>query len=72
MEVDIRETGHILLIGRKEYILETRRQLDGYTEKGAFIPFDDLMDLAEAFRCSRSVPIRSGRARRSTISPAVS
>ena len=49
MEVDIRETGHILLIGRKEYILETRRQLDGYTEKGSFIPFDDLMDLAEAF-----------------------
>lgn len=49
MEVDIRETGHILLIGRKEFILETRRRLDGYTEKGAFIPFDDLMDLAEAF-----------------------
>ena len=60
MEVDIRETGHILLIGRKEYILETRRQLDGYTEKGSFIPFDDLMDLAEAFPRSRSVPIRSG------------
>lgn len=49
MEVDIRETGHILLIGRKEFILEIRRRLDGYTEKGAFIPFDDLMDLAEAF-----------------------
>ncbi|MEF7438914.1 PHP domain-containing protein [Paenibacillus lautus] len=49
MEVDIRETGHILLIGRKEVILEIRRRLDGYTEKGAFIPFDDLMDLAEAF-----------------------
>jgi len=49
MEVDIRETGHILLIGRKEFILETRRRLDGYTEKGAFIPFDDLMDLAEGF-----------------------
>lgn len=48
MEVDIPETGHILLIGRKEFIMETRRQLDGYTEKGAFIPFDDLMDLAEA------------------------
>ncbi|MGE7054108.1 tetratricopeptide repeat protein [Paenibacillus glucanolyticus] len=48
MEVDIRETGHILLIGRKEFILETRHQLNDYTEKGAFIPFDDLMDLAEA------------------------
>lgn len=48
MEVDIRETGHILLIGRKEDILHTRRQLDPYTEKGSFIPFDQLMDLAEA------------------------
>lgn len=47
MEVDIQETGHILLIGQKEHIFETRRQLDNYTEKGSFIPFDDLMDLAE-------------------------
>lgn len=48
MEVDIQETGHILLIGKKEHILETRRQLDNYTEKGSFISFDALMDLAEA------------------------
>lgn len=47
MEVDIQETGHILLIGQKEHILKARRQLDNYTEKGAFIAFDDLMDLAE-------------------------
>ncbi|MCM3702026.1 PHP domain-containing protein [Paenibacillus macerans] len=49
MEVDIRETGHILLIGRKEYILEVRRKLDDYTEKDAFIPFADLMTLAESY-----------------------
>ncbi|WP_334074071.1 PHP domain-containing protein [Paenibacillus sp. A14] len=48
MEVDIRETGHILLIGRKEHILEARQQLEPYTEKGGFIPFADLLTLAEA------------------------
>lgn len=49
MEVDIRETGHILLIGRKEHILDVRRQLEDYTDKGSFIPFADLMTLAEKF-----------------------
>ncbi|MCA1292273.1 PHP domain-containing protein [Paenibacillus sp. alder61] len=49
MEVDIRETGHILLIGRKEHILEARRHLETYTEKGRFIPFADLLTLAEAY-----------------------
>ncbi|MGG1876604.1 PHP domain-containing protein [Paenibacillus sp. 7541] len=49
MEVDILENGHILLIGSKWSILEVRRKLDGYTDKGAFIPFDQLMDIAEAY-----------------------
>jgi predicted metal-dependent phosphoesterase TrpH len=48
MEVDIQENGHILLIGRRSHILETRRALDNYTAPGAFLPFDRLMDLAEA------------------------
>ncbi|WP_310551337.1 PHP domain-containing protein [Paenibacillus glufosinatiresistens] len=48
MEVDIRENGHILLIGRKEHILEVRRGLEPYTEKGCFIPFDELMAMTEA------------------------
>ncbi len=46
MEVDIRENGHILLIGRKEHILAVRRELEPYAVKGSFIPFAELMDLA--------------------------
>lgn len=49
MEVDIYENGHILLIGRKEHILSVREALEGYTKKGSFIPFDDLMTLAERY-----------------------
>lgn len=49
MEVDIRENGHILLIGRKEHVLEVRQALEGYTSKDAFIPFDELLNIAE--RC---------------------
>jgi len=49
MEVDIRENGHILLIGQKEHILAVRRELEPFTAKGAFIPFADLMNLAERY-----------------------
>lgn len=48
MEVDIREKGHILLIGRQKDILALRAALEAYTVKPAFIPFDELMDLAES------------------------
>ncbi|WP_145325910.1 PHP domain-containing protein [Paenibacillus xylanexedens] len=49
MEVDIQETGHILLIGQKEHILTIRAGLENYTSKGSFIPFANLLDLAEAW-----------------------
>ncbi|MNB94350.1 PHP domain protein [compost metagenome] len=49
MEVDIRETGHILLIGRKEHIVGVRRQLDDYTEEDNFIPFAELMSIADNY-----------------------
>ena len=48
MEVDIRETGHILLIGGRETVLEARRRLDRYADKDSFILFDELMDLADS------------------------
>ncbi|GJM78276.1 hypothetical protein HMSSN139_07720 [Paenibacillus sp. HMSSN-139] len=67
MEVDIRETGHILLIGRKEQILEVRHALDNYTEKGSFIPFDELMTLAENYPLLKSARIRSASPPRSII-----
>ncbi|WP_018751833.1 PHP domain-containing protein [Paenibacillus sanguinis] len=49
MEVDIHENGHILIIGRKEHVLSVREALEDYTKKGNFIPFDDLMTLAERY-----------------------
>ncbi|UPK43334.1 PHP domain-containing protein [Paenibacillus pabuli] len=49
MEVDIQETGHILLVGQKEHILAVRGGLEPYTAKGSFIPFAELLDLAEAW-----------------------
>ncbi|MNC12878.1 histidinol-phosphatase [compost metagenome] len=47
MEVDIAETGHILLIGLKEDILSVRSALEGHTREGEFIPFQKLLDLAD-------------------------
>ncbi|KAF4324944.1 hypothetical protein G195_001666 [Phytophthora kernoviae 00238/432] len=49
MEVDIQETGHILLMGQKEHILAVRSGLEQYTAKDSFIPFAELLDLAEAW-----------------------
>ncbi|MNC19069.1 putative hydrolase [compost metagenome] len=47
MEVDIAETGHILLIGLKEDVLAVRAGLADYTKEGHFIPFRGLLDMAE-------------------------
>ncbi|WP_211746089.1 PHP domain-containing protein [Paenibacillus sp. Marseille-Q4541] len=49
IEVDIRETGHILLIGTKEEILTIRAELEPYTSKENFIPFADLLLLAQSY-----------------------
>lgn len=48
MEVDIAETGHILLVGLKEDILGVRSGLADYTKEGQFIPFRELLDRADA------------------------
>lgn len=47
MEVDIAETGHILLIGLKEDVLAVRKGLEEHTREGHFIPFGELLDRAE-------------------------
>ncbi|MBW4081333.1 PHP domain-containing protein [Paenibacillus sp. S150] len=47
MEVDISETGHILLIGLREDILAVRSGLADYTKEGQFIPFRELLDRAD-------------------------
>lgn len=49
MEVDIAETGHILLIGLKENVLAVRSLLEDYTAQCSFIPFKRLLDLADEF-----------------------
>ncbi|ASA19885.1 PHP domain-containing protein [Paenibacillus donghaensis] len=48
MEVDIAENGHILLIGLRENILAARALLNEHTAEGHFIPFRELLDIADA------------------------
>lgn len=47
MEVDIRETGHILLISTRDEILAIREQLKPYLSKDNFISFAQLLELVE-------------------------
>lgn len=49
VEVDVKEVGHILLIGDRNDILEIRSALEPYTDPAAFIGFDQLMDLVEDY-----------------------
>ncbi|MBL5767884.1 PHP domain-containing protein [Heyndrickxia sporothermodurans] len=49
MEVDVKEIGHILIISRRESILEMFHHLKPHLEENNFIPFSDLMNLTESF-----------------------
>lgn len=49
VEVDVKEVGHILLIGDRADILEIRSALEPYIDPVDFIGFDQLMDLAEGY-----------------------
>ena len=49
MEIDVQEIGHILFIGHKDDILQTRDLLESHTKEGTFIPFDQLLDIGERF-----------------------
>ncbi|MBP3040865.1 PHP domain-containing protein [Bacillaceae bacterium Marseille-Q3522] len=49
MEIDIKETGHILFIGHRDDIREIRAQLAGHTEKANFPSFEELFEIAEPF-----------------------
>ncbi|RLL43684.1 PHP domain-containing protein [Oceanobacillus piezotolerans] len=53
MEVDVKEVGHILIIGDKNEILAIRNRLDSHTEKEHFIQFADLMDIADEYNVLR-------------------
>lgn len=49
IEVDVKEIGHILLIGDRDDIIAIRASLEGHTDAEDFIPFRDLLDLAEKY-----------------------
>jgi len=49
IEVDILETGHILIIGAREDIVAIQARLSGHAEESAFIPFRELMSLTEPY-----------------------
>jgi len=62
IEVDIRETGHILVIGDRADIVAIRSRLSSHTEEGAFIPFRELLDIAESYNVLKigAHPFRDG------------
>ncbi|RFB12651.1 PHP domain-containing protein [Bacillus sp. HNG] len=49
MEVDIKEVGHILCIGDRSDIRSLRDDLEGYTEKDAFVPFARLLEFVSRY-----------------------
>lgn len=49
MEVDIKEVGHILCIGDRSDIRSLRDDLEGYTEKEAFVPFARLLEFVSRY-----------------------
>ena len=53
IEVDVKEIGHILLIGDRTDIIEVRDFLEDHTDPERFIPFKELLDLAEDYELLR-------------------
>src|SRR5690625_2285381 len=49
IEVDVKEIGHILLIGDRADIIEIRDLLEGHIDREKFIAFNDLLDLADQY-----------------------
>lgn len=49
IEVDVKEIGHILLIGNRKDVLSIRSLLETNTSEDNFLAFDKLMDIAEHY-----------------------
>ncbi|MGF2614307.1 PHP domain-containing protein [Rossellomorea vietnamensis] len=49
LEVDIKETGHILLIGSRNDILQISERLAAHRHEDNFIPFADLLSIAQSY-----------------------
>lgn len=50
IEVDVKEIGHILLIGDRTDIVAIRDSLEDYTDPARFIAMNELLDLAENYQ----------------------
>ena len=53
MEVDVKEVGHILIVAERGEIVNMRKRLSEYERKPDFIPFKELMDLADEYNTLR-------------------
>lgn len=51
MEVDVKNGGHIIISGNRNSILKIKEELIKYSEKPNFIPFKELIDLGEKYKC---------------------
>ncbi|MFD1957164.1 PHP-associated domain-containing protein [Paenibacillus thailandensis] len=62
MEIDVRETGHILVIGNRELIRSLNAGLEPHKEKGSFVPFGELLDRTDDLPLLRigAHPLRTG------------
>lgn len=49
METDIAEGGHIISVGPMDAILELNKELEPYKTKGAFLPFEKLIEKLEQY-----------------------
>ena len=61
MEIDVKETGHILFIGHKKEILQTRDLLEAHTSEADFIALEELLEIGERFNFLKigAHPLRS-------------
>ncbi len=49
LEVDVKEIGHILIIGKRDDILAIHSALENHMEDGSFIAINELLNLAEGY-----------------------
>ncbi|HBA05466.1 MAG TPA: histidinol-phosphatase, partial [Clostridium sp.] len=51
MEVSIKDKGHVVLVGRREAILEIHEKLEPYMNRENLVEFKELLDLADEYGC---------------------
>lgn len=51
MEVDIRYGGHVIVCGTRQEIYRIKENLKDFKKKANFVPFEDLLDMADEGNC---------------------